>query len=144
MAGPQYGGILTFGAENEFRGFDALSVNMLTICDSIVNSTVQERLFDVDGEGKLVPVLRIPCGDAGYRENNLEKAIQLIAEYGRPVEIECLHTKTKRGREFGVMLQQFCKKVGIKVIPQGMNIGPIVKKYTQKSTIYLPGPFRPR
>jgi ABC-type transport system substrate-binding protein len=56
-AEPQYGRILTFGAENEFRGFDALSVNMLTICDSIVNSTVQERLFDVDGEGKLVPVL---------------------------------------------------------------------------------------
>ena len=74
----------------------------------------------------------ISCGETGYRQPNLEKSKQLVAEYGQPIEIECLHTKTKRGREFGLMLQQFCKEAGLTVTPQGMNVGPIVKKVFSK------------
>ncbi|MCP4722254.1 MAG: hypothetical protein GY860_22570, partial [Desulfobacteraceae bacterium] len=75
---------------------------------------------------------QLPCGDAGYRTHDPEKARILIEQYGKPVEIECIHTNTKRGREFGLMLQQFCKKIGIKVKTKGMDISPIVKNVFSK------------
>ncbi len=75
----------------------------------------------------------LPCGDAGYRNHDLEKARILIEQYKKPVEIECIHTNTKRGREFGLMLQQFCKKIGITVKIKGMDISPIVKKVFSKN-----------
>lgn len=68
------------------------------------------------------------CGDAGYRTHDLEKARELIAAYGKPVEIECLHSNTKRGREQGELLQQFAKQIGVAVNPVGMSFGPVVKK----------------
>ena len=75
----------------------------------------------------------LPCGDAGYRVHDVEKAKVLIAEYGKPVEIECIHTNTKRGREFGLMLQQFCKKIGVTVKTKGMDIAPIIKRVFSKN-----------
>ncbi len=75
----------------------------------------------------------LPCGDAGYRNHDLEKAKHLIAQYGKPVEIECVHTNTKRGREFGLMLQRFCKEIGIKVKSEGMDVSPIIKKVFSKN-----------
>jgi len=75
----------------------------------------------------------LPCGDAGYRKHDLEKAKQLIAEYGKPVEIECLHTNSKRGREFGVILQQFGKEAGINVKPAGMAVAGMVKNVFSKN-----------
>ena len=69
----------------------------------------------------------LPCKDAGYRSYDIEKAKTLIEEYGGPVEIECIHTNTKRGREFGLMLQQFCKEIGISVKTKGMDISPIIQ-----------------
>ncbi len=75
----------------------------------------------------------ISCGDAGYRPHDLEKAKTLIEQYGQPVEIECIHTNTKRGREFGLMLQQFCKKIGVTVKTKGMDISPIVKNVFSKN-----------
>lgn len=74
----------------------------------------------------------LQCGDAGYRIHDLEKAKSLIEQYGKPVEFECIHTNTKRGREFGLMLQQFCKKIGVTVKTKGMDISPIVKKVFSK------------
>ena len=75
----------------------------------------------------------IPCDDAGYRHHDVEKAKALIAAYGKPVEIECIHTNTQRGREFGQMLQQFCKAIGVTVTTRGLDISPIVKRVFSKN-----------
>ena len=40
-----------------------------------------------------------------------------MAEYGRPVELEYIHSATPRGREAGVILQQMMKPVGVKITP---------------------------
>ena len=53
----KHGGILTFGSENDFRGFDPLKINALSICGAIASSTIHERLFDTDSKGNLIPVL---------------------------------------------------------------------------------------
>ena len=74
----------------------------------------------------------LACGSAGYRFPDLEKARSLIEEYGKPVEIECIHTNTQRGREFGLMLQEFCKKIGVTVTTKGMDISPIVRNVFAK------------
>ncbi len=75
----------------------------------------------------------LPCDDAGYRNHDIKKAKLLIEQYKKPIEIECIHTNTKRGREFGLMLQQFCKKIGITVNTKGMDISPIVKNVFSKN-----------
>ncbi len=54
---PRYGGSLTFGVEAEFAGFDVLKARGVAICDAIANITIQERLFDMDKDGRLIPVL---------------------------------------------------------------------------------------
>jgi ABC-type transport system substrate-binding protein len=71
---------------------------------------------------------RIGCGNANYPSPDFQKAKELIAAYGRPVEIECLHSNTKRGQEQGELLQQFAKEIGVTVRPIGMSFGPVVKK----------------
>jgi 4-phytase/acid phosphatase/peptide/nickel transport system substrate-binding protein len=78
-----------------------------------------------------IPSVTHPFGkeiDCGYREYNLEKAKQLLADYGKPVAFECLHSDTPRGKEAGVILQQFAKSVGMEVTPVGLAFGPVVKK----------------
>lgn len=59
------------------------------------------------------------CGDAGYREYNPEKAKKLLAQYGKPVELELLHTTTARGKEAGEIIQRLFKDVGVtlKLVP---------------------------
>lgn len=56
-AGPRYGGTLSFGSENDFRSFDPLKINALSICGAIANSTIHEQLFTADDQGNLLPVL---------------------------------------------------------------------------------------
>ncbi len=81
-----------------------------------------------------IPLVKTPfgvgmdCGEAGYPAHNLEIARELVADYGKPVEIECLHSNTKRGQEQGELLQQFAKKIGVTIKPIGMSFGPVVKK----------------
>lgn len=75
----------------------------------------------------------LPCGNAGYRNHDLKKAKQLLAEYGKPVEIGCLHTNTNRGREFGALLQRFCKEAGIKIMPEGLDVVPVIRKVYSKN-----------
>jgi 4-phytase/acid phosphatase/peptide/nickel transport system substrate-binding protein len=87
----------------------------------------------------------IACGDCGYREHDPEKAKKLLADYGKPVAFECLHSDTARGQEAGVILQQFGKSVGMEVTPVGLAFGPIVKKVMtgdfQASTWRIPSVF---
>jgi 4-phytase/acid phosphatase/peptide/nickel transport system substrate-binding protein len=58
-AGPKAGGTLTVGMELEFRGFDPLKANWMGIADRTVMMTIEERLFDMDAKGNLVPELAL-------------------------------------------------------------------------------------
>jgi len=58
-AGPKQGGTLTVGVDRDFRGFDPLAAVYLQYGDRSVVMAVEERLFDIDGKGKLVPELAL-------------------------------------------------------------------------------------
>src|SRR6185369_5207974 len=68
-----------------------------------------------------IPIAKDPfgnmlsCGDTGYREYNPDKARKLLAQYGKPVELELLHTTTPRGKEAGEIIQRLYKEVGVTV-----------------------------
>lgn len=93
----------------------------------------QEFFVKADYKGTL-PVAKEPfggtlsCGDAGYREYDPAKARKLIAEYGKSVDLELLHTNTPRGKEAGEIMQRFFKEVGVtlKLVPLAQ--GQMVKR----------------
>ncbi len=58
-AGPKQGGTLTVGVDREFRGFDPLTVIYLQKGDRSVVMAIEERLFDLDDKGRLVPELAL-------------------------------------------------------------------------------------
>ncbi len=57
----------------------------------------------------------VECGDVGYRAYDPDRARDLLADYGQPVEIEFVHTATARGRELGELVQFMLQDVGITV-----------------------------
>ncbi len=67
-------------------------------------------------------------GDVAYRSPDLEKARALIAEYGKPVELEYIHSPTNRGREAGLILQQLFKEIGVKVNPAPLDVSGRMKQ----------------
>ncbi|MCP4719617.1 MAG: hypothetical protein GY860_09190 [Desulfobacteraceae bacterium] len=73
------------------------------------------------------------CKNSSYPEYDLEKAKQLIKDYSQPVEIECLHSNTLRGRNIGELLQQLYGKIGIKFTPIPTNSGSQVMKVVKKN-----------
>ena len=81
-----------------------------------------------------IPVVRHPfgpdvvCNDTGYLEFDPAKSGPLLSECGKPVEIECLHSNSDRGRDIGQLTQKLFKDVGIGVNPVGLDFGPVVKK----------------
>lgn len=70
--------------------------------------------------------------DNGYIKPDLEKAKALLADYGKPVEFEYLHTATTRGKEVGEVLQQMFAKVGVKLKPKPQDFGAIIKSMLTK------------
>ncbi len=58
-AGPKQGGTLTVGVDRDFRGFDPLAAVYLQYGDRSVVMATEERLFDMDVKGKLVPELAL-------------------------------------------------------------------------------------
>ena len=84
--------------------------------------------------GNLVPVIHHPigeqftCQDDGYLDYDPAKAQEMIEAYGQPVEIECLHSNTSRGRQIGELLQQLFKKIGVNLKPVGLSPPPHVGK----------------
>ncbi len=64
--------------------------------------------------------------NTGYLHHDLKKARALMAEYGKPVELEFLHTATTRGRVGGVIVQQLMKEIGIKVTPVPLDFSTIM------------------
>jgi 4-phytase/acid phosphatase/peptide/nickel transport system substrate-binding protein len=73
------------------------------------------------------------CGDVSYPSPDLEKAKDLLAEYGKPVEIEYVHTATNRGHEAGMIVQQMFKKIGVTVNPVPSDFPGIMKKLIGKN-----------
>lgn len=88
--------------------------------------------------GNTVPLVHHPfgrlytCTDDGYLEYNPEKATQLMAEYGKPIELELLHSNTSRGRSIGELQQQLYKKIGVGVKSVGISPVPHMMKVVQK------------
>lgn len=76
---------------------------------------------------------QVPCDDCNYPEHDLEKARQLIREYGRPVEIECLHSNTIRGRNIGELLQQLYGKIGVHLTPVALHAGGQIMRVLEKN-----------
>lgn len=75
----------------------------------------------------------VDCGDVNYPSPDLEKAKALLAEYGKPVEVEYTHSATNRGHEAGAIMQQMFKKVGVKVNPVPSDFPGILKKVISKN-----------
>ncbi|MGD8342265.1 MAG: ABC transporter substrate-binding protein [Desulfobacterales bacterium] len=84
--------------------------------------------------GNQVPVIHHPCGsqftckDDGYLDYDPEKARELMAAYGQPVELELLHSNTSRGRQIGELMQQLYKKIGVNLKPVSLSPPPHVSK----------------
>lgn len=74
----------------------------------------------------------IDCKDVNYPDHDLKQAAVLLEAHSVPIELECLHSNTKRGREQGELLQQFCKKIGVAINPVGLSFGPVIKKVITK------------
>jgi len=88
--------------------------------------------------GNTVPLVHHPfgqlytCADDDYPEYDPEKAKQLMADYGKPVEIELLHSNTSRGRSIGELQQQLYKEIGVRLKPVGLSPVPHMMKVVQK------------
>jgi 4-phytase/acid phosphatase/peptide/nickel transport system substrate-binding protein len=93
----------------------------------------QELLLKADYRGTL-PLAKDPfggtlaCGDVGYRDYDPAKARRLLAEYGKPVELELLGTNTPRGREAGEIMQRLFKEVGVVLKLTPLATGQMVKR----------------
>jgi ABC-type transport system substrate-binding protein len=74
----------------------------------------------------------LDCGDVNYPSPDLVKARALIAAYGKPVEVEYIHSATNRGHEAGVIMQQMFKQIGVKVNPVASDFPGIFKKMISK------------
>ena len=59
----------------------------------------------------------LKCDDVGYRDYDIKKAKELIARYGKPVEVRVDHTTTPRGREIAAIARELFKKIGVNVKP---------------------------
>ncbi|MDM8556334.1 ABC transporter substrate-binding protein [Desulfococcaceae bacterium HSG7] len=74
----------------------------------------------------------LDCDETGYLPPDLKKAKALIADYGKPVELEYIHTASTRGREAGIIVQQMMKAIGVKVNPMPSDFAGIMKKLFSK------------
>ena len=81
-----------------------------------------------------IPIVHHPfgtnfkCENDGYRNYNPEKAKKLLSGVSAPLELECLHSNSGRGREIGEITQQLMKEVGVNIKPLGLNFGPVIQK----------------
>ncbi len=74
----------------------------------------------------------VKCNDVGYPSPDVEKAKKLIEDYGKPVELEYVHTATNRGKEAGVIMQQMMKQIGVKVTPVPSDYPGLIKRLISK------------
>lgn len=96
-AGPKQGGTLTVGVDLEFRGFDPLTAVYLQYGDRSVVMAIEERLFDVDSKGKLVPELALsatPSDDGKTWTIKLRKGVSF--HNGTPFNADAVVTHWQR------------------------------------------------
>lgn len=99
-------------------------LNDVRVRQALAHAWNQELLLKADYKGTL-PFAKDPfggqinCGDTAYRKYDPDKARKLLAEYGKPVELEMIHTSTPRGKEAGEIMQRLFKDVGVtlKLVP---------------------------
>ncbi|MGB9080467.1 MAG: ABC transporter substrate-binding protein [Desulfuromonadaceae bacterium] len=97
---------------------DKPPLNDVRVRRALAHAWNQDLYLKSDYQGFL-PVARDPfggtlsCGDRGYREYDPARAKQLLAEYGKPVNLELLETNTQRGREAGEIMQRLFKDIGV-------------------------------
>lgn len=88
--------------------------------------------------GGTVPLVHHPigegvtCEDDAYPAFDPEEAKRLLADYGQPVAVECLHSNTSRGSSIGALQQQLYKAIGVDLAPVGISPGPHMMKVVQK------------
>jgi ABC-type transport system substrate-binding protein len=121
------------GAEIFILNTSAPPLDDINVRRALAHAHNQERQVKMVYKDS-IPVVHHPfgnqceCNDDGYREYNPDKARELLAGYGKPVEIEMLHSNSKRGRDIGEISQQFFKDVGVTTNPAGFDFGPVIKK----------------
>jgi len=72
--------------------------------------------------------LQTTCKNTGYQEYNLEKAKALVKEIGKPIRLELIHTNTPRGKETGLIAQQFFKKIGVELTLKSLAVPQVFRK----------------
>jgi len=93
-------------------------LNDSRVRQALAHAWNQDLLLKADYKGTL-PLAKDPyggllnCGDLAYREYDPAKARKLLAEYGKPVELEMIHTNTPRGKDAGEIMQRLFKEVGV-------------------------------
>ena len=108
-------------------------LNDVRVRQALAHAISQELLVKLVYKDTL-PIAKDPfgptlsCGDTGYREHNPEKARKLLAQYGKPVELELLHTTTPRGKEAGEIIQRLYKDVGVTVKLVPVTEGQMAKR----------------
>lgn len=100
---------------------------------ALAHAWSQELLIKADYKGTL-PLAKDPfggllnCGDSAYREYDPDKARKLLADYGKPVELEMNHTNTPRGKEAGEIMQRLFKEVGVTLTLTPLAEGQLAKR----------------
>ena len=121
------------GAEILILNTSASPLDDVNVRRALAHAHNQERQVKMVYKDS-IPVVHHPfgnqceCNDDGYREYNPDKARKLLAGYDGPVELEMLHSNSKRGRDIGEITQQLFKDVGITANPAGFDFGPVIKK----------------
>ena len=65
---PKYGGSLSVGVESDFPGFDAIKAGGLTMSSATAANVVMEKMFDMDEDGNLIPVLGLSATPSDDRK----------------------------------------------------------------------------
>ena len=76
---------------------------------------------------------QLECAGAAYRHHDLEKARDLVREYGKHVEIEYIHSATQRGVESAMVVQQLFKPIGVTVRSVPLDWGAVYKRMFERN-----------
>ena len=114
------------GAYNFIFNISRPPLDDARVRQALAHAWNQDLLLKADYKGTL-PFAKDPfgglltCRDVAYREYNPGKARKLLAEYGKPVTLEMIHSNTARGKEAGEIMQRLFKEVGVtlKLTPVG-------------------------
>ncbi|MDM8537282.1 ABC transporter substrate-binding protein [Desulfobacterales bacterium HSG17] len=93
----------------------------------------QAKYISVSKKGTIPKIEHIfgstlDCNNTAYNEHDPQAAKKLLAQYGKPVKIEYIHTQTPRGQELGQIMQQLMKEAGIELILTPLDMGALIRK----------------